>query len=172
SYTFDVVPFELYAITTLKDGFKEGNFEFLADRNFNTTYTKDLDLLTTEPVIAKVDEELRIVIENIYFDFAKYSVKEESHISLNKIIKVLNENPDMKLAINAHTDNVGKDAYNLNLSNKRAASAVKYLISHGINKNRLISKGFGETKPLIDCGGNCTEADLQTNRRVEFVILD
>ena len=172
SYTFDVVPFELYAITTLKDGFKEGNFEFLADRNFNTTYTKDLDLLTTEPVIAKVDEELRIVIENIYFDFAKYSVKEESHISLNKIIKVLNENPDMKLAINAHTDNVGKDAYNLTLSNKRAASAVKYLISHGINKNRLISKGFGETEPLIDCGGNCTEADLQTNRRVEFVILD
>ena len=172
TYTFDVVPFESYNITTLKDGFKEGAFEFMADRNYNTSYTKDLDLLTTEPVIAKVDEELRIVIENIYFDFAKYSVKEESHISLNKIIKVLKENPDMKLAINAHTDNVGKDAYNLNLSNKRAASAVKYLISNGISKNRLVSKGFGETKPLIDCKANCSEADLQTNRRIEFVILD
>lgn len=172
TYTFDVSAFENYIITTQKDGFKEGNFEFLADRNYNTSYTKDLTLLTTEPVIAKVDEELRIVIENIYFDFAKYSVKEESHISLNKIIKVLKENPDMKLAINAHTDNVGKDSYNLNLSKNRAASAVKYLISNGISKNRLISKGFGESKPLIDCNNNCSEADLQANRRVEFVILD
>jgi outer membrane protein OmpA-like peptidoglycan-associated protein len=172
TYKFDVVPFELYSITTQKDGFKAGNFEFEADREYNFTYNKDLELLTTEPVIAKVDEELRIVIENIYFDFAKYSVKEESHISLNKIIKVLKEYPDMKLAINAHTDNKGKDAYNLNLSNKRAASAVKYLISNGISKNRLVSKGFGETKPLIDCKDNCTEDALQANRRVEFVILD
>lgn len=172
TYQFDVTPFESYNITTLKDGFKEGDFEFLADRNYNTAYTKDLSLLTTEPVIAKVDEELRIVIENIYFDFAKYSVKEESHISLNKIIKVLKENPDMKLAINAHTDNVGKDSYNLNLSNKRAVSAVKYLISNGISKDRLTSKGFGESKPLVDCKNNCSDEDLQANRRVEFVILD
>lgn len=172
TYKFNVIPFETYFITTQKDGFVDGNFEFLADRNYNTAYTKDLTLNTTEPVIAKVDEEMRIVIENIYFDFAKYSVKEESHISLNKIVKVLNENPDMKLAINAHTDNVGKDSYNLNLSNKRAASAVKYLIQKGINKDRLISKGFGESKPLVDCKADCTETDLQANRRVEFVILD
>lgn len=172
TYKFDVVPFESYQISTEKDGFKQGYFEFFADRNYNTTYIKNLTLTTTEPVIAKVEEELRIIIENIYFDFAKYSVKEESHISLNKIIKVLEENPDMKLAINAHTDNVGKESYNLNLSNKRAASAVTYLINNGISKDRLTSKGFGESKPLIDCKTNCSEEDLQTNRRVEFVIID
>ena len=173
-YSFDnIVPFENYTLTTSKDGFKDDNFEFLANRTFNTTYTKDLELNTTAPVIAKVDDELRIVLENIYFDFAKYSIKEESTISLNKILKVLNDNPDINLAINAHTDNRGKGSYNLKLSNKRAASAVKYLIKNGIAKNRLTSKGFGETKPLIDCKSNsCTDEEHQSNRRIEFVILD
>ena len=77
----------------------------------------------------------------------------------------------MKLVINAHTDNKGRESYNLNLSQKRAASALKYLIKKGVAKNRLKSKGFGESKPLIDCKSNCSPEDLQANRRVEFVIL-
>ena len=93
-------------------------------------------------------------------------------MSLNKIVKVLNENPEMILAINAHTDNKGRDTYNLSLSKKRAASAFKYIVGKGISENRLQSKGFGETIPLIDCKNNCSEADLQANRRIEFVILD
>ncbi len=169
----DVVPFELYTLSTHKDGFKDADFEFLANRNFNTTYKKNLELNTTEPVIAKVDDELRIVLENIYFDFAKYSIKEESTISLNKIIKVLNDNPEISLAINAHTDIRGNDAYNLKLSNKRAKSALHYLIKNGIAKNRITSQGYGETKPLIDCKANaCSDEEHQSNRRIEFVILD
>lgn len=174
SFSFDnIEPFELYTLSTEKDGFKNGSFEFLANRNFDTTYNKNLELNTTEPVITEVDDELRIVLENIYFDFAKYSIKEESTISLNKILKVLNDKPDIKLAINAHTDSRGNNAYNLKLSNKRAASAVKYLIKNGIDKNRLTSKGYGETKPLIDCASkSCTDEEHQSNRRIEFVILD
>lgn len=172
TYSFNVVPFESYSISTYKDGFKDASVEFIANRGNKTTYRKDIELHTTEPVIAEVENEMRIVLENIYFDFNKYNVKEESFISLNKVIKVLKEHPEMKLAINAHTDNKGRDSYNLNLSKKRAASAVKYLINNGISKNRLISKGFGETKPLIDCRNKCSNDDLQANRRVEFVILD
>ncbi|MDO5972390.1 OmpA family protein [Flavivirga aquimarina] len=172
TYNFNVIPFESYSITTQKDGFKEGDFKFIATRGYHTSYNKDLDLLTTKPVIAKVDDELRIVLENIYFDFNKWRVKEESFISLNKIIKVLKEHPEMNLVINAHTDNKGRDSYNLNLSKKRAASAVTYLINNGISKNRLQSKGYGETKPKIDCNNTCTDEDLQANRRVEFVILE
>ena len=171
-FSFDVIPFERYTISTFKDGFKDASVDFLANRGTKTTYRKNIELLTTEPVIAKVDDELRIVLENIYFDFNKYNVKEESTISLNKIIKVLKEHPEMTLAINAHTDNKGRDSYNLNLSNKRAASAVKYLIKNGISKDRLQSKGFGESKPLIDCKNDCTDDELQANRRVEFVILE
>jgi outer membrane protein OmpA-like peptidoglycan-associated protein len=172
AYSFDVIPYESYTVTVQKDGFKDAVFSFTASRSYETTYYEDLELLTTEPVIAEVDEELRIVIENIYFDTEKYSIKEESQISLNKIIKVLKEHPEMKLAINAHTDNKGRDSYNLKLSNQRAASAMKYLLANGITKDRLQSKGFGESKPLIDCKANCSDDDLQANRRVEFVILD
>ncbi|AUP78845.1 OmpA family protein [Flavivirga eckloniae] len=172
AYSFKVTPFELYSITTQKDGFKNGDFKFEATRGYNTSYNKDLELLTTKPVIAEVEDELRIVLENIYFDFNKWNVKEESTISLNKIIKVLKEHPEMKLVINAHTDNKGRASYNLGLSKKRAASAVKYLVKNGISKDRLQSKGYGESKPKIDCKKKCSENDLQVNRRVEFVILD
>ncbi|WP_170179842.1 OmpA family protein [Flavivirga rizhaonensis] len=172
TYSFNVIPFESYSITTLKDGFKDGDFKFEATRGYNTSYTRDLELLTTEPVIAKVENEMRIVLENIYFDFNKWGVKEESFISLNKVVKVLKEHPKMKLVINAHTDNKGRDSYNLSLSKKRAASAVTYLINNGISKNRLQSKGYGEAKPKIDCKNDCTKENLQANRRVEFVILE
>ncbi|MDD7884429.1 OmpA family protein [Flavivirga sp. 57AJ16] len=172
TYKFDVIPFESYSIVTQKDGFKDGDFNFITTRSYNTAYTKDLELLTTEPVITKVEDELRIVLENIYFDFNKWSVKEASFISLNKVVKVLKAHPEIKLVINAHTDNKGRDSYNLNLSKKRAASAVTYLTDNGINKNRLQSKGYGETKPKIDCKNDCTKENLQTNRRVEFVILE
>ena len=171
-YNFNVEPFENYTISTYKDGFKDASVNFVAFRDIETTYNKNIELHTTAPVIAKVDDELRIVLENIYFDFNKWNVKEESFISLNKIIKVLKEHPTMVLAINAHTDNKGRDSYNLGLSQKRASSAVKYLIKNGISKNRLLSKGFGETKPLVDCKNDCSDEDLQANRRVEFVILE
>ncbi|MDO5979484.1 OmpA family protein [Flavivirga spongiicola] len=172
TYNFNVIPFESYRITTQKDGFKDGDFKFTTTRSYNTSYTKDLELLTTEPVITKVEDELRIVLENIYFDFNKWGVKEESSISLNKVTKVLKEHPEMKLIINAHTDNKGRDSYNLGLSKKRAASVVAYLINNGISKNRLQSKGYGETKPKIDCKNDCTDKNLQANRRVEFVIIE
>ena len=172
SYSFNVIPFEDYSISTYKNGFKDASIEFFANSGSDNTYRKDIELLTTAPVIAEVENEMRIVLENIYFNFNKWNVKEESFISLNKVIKVLKEHPEMKLVINAHTDNKGRDSYNLNLSDRRAASAVKYLIENGITKDRLVSKGYGESKPLVDCQQNCSDDDLQANRRVEFVIVD
>ncbi|XMO88344.1 OmpA family protein [Algibacter sp. AS12] len=172
TFSFNVSPFETYSISTEKDGFKDATVAFFANSGRETTYKKDIELHTTEPVIAKVENEMRIVLENIYFNFNKWNVKEESFISLNKVIKVLKANPDMKLAVNAHTDNKGRESYNLNLSNKRAVSAVSYLIENGISKDRLVSKGYGETKPLIDCKTSCSDGDLQANRRVEFVIVE
>ena len=171
-YRFDVAPYENYNLKTSKDGFKDASFPFFSNVGNTTDYEMDLELIITEPVIAELNNEMQIVLENIYFDINKYNVKEESTVSLNKIVKVLNENKEMKLIINAHTDNKGRESYNLNLSNKRAASAVKYIVSKGISKDRLQSKGFGETKPLIDCKTNCSDEDLQANRRVEFVITD
>lgn len=76
----------------------------------------------------------------------------------------------MKIVINAHTDSRGSDKYNMLLSEKRAQEAKQYLMNKGINKNRLESKGYGETKPLTNCNLNCTELEFNTDRRIEFII--
>ncbi|MFS4482380.1 OmpA family protein [Hyunsoonleella sp. 2307UL5-6] len=171
-FVFDVLPFEEYTISTEKDGYVNKTSNFSASKGFETTYSKNLELDTTAPKIEKVNNNLAIVIENIYFDSAKWSLKQESHISLDKIVSVLTKHPEIKLSINAHTDNKGRASYNMNLSKKRAASALQFLVENGINKNRLEFKGFGELEPKIDCKSNCTDQDLQENRRVEFIILN
>ena len=110
-----------------------------------------------------------IVLENIFFDFNKASVSEESQLSLNKVVDILNENEALTISINAHTDTKGSDKYNQVLSEKRAKSAYSYLISKGIDKSRLAYKGYGESQPLHKCT-TCTEIEDQENRRVEFKI--
>ena len=81
----------------------------------------------------------------------------------------MNENPDLKIEIQAHTDNQGRAAYNKKLSDRRADSALQYLIENGIAPERMSSVGFGDTKPVAD---NATEEGRQQNRRVELIIID
>ena len=118
----------------------------------------------------EVSDKILIDVENIYFNFNKWNIKPESTLALNKIVDVLHANPEIKIEINAHTDNVGKRSYNQRLSEKRAASAMNYIINKGINANRLVSRGFGESQPLIDCD-DCTKKQDQINRRIEFVLV-
>jgi outer membrane protein OmpA-like peptidoglycan-associated protein len=111
-----------------------------------------------------------IVLENIYFDLDKHIIKKESLLSLNKVVTVLNENPNLNIIINAYTDSRASDKYNIILSKKRANEVKKQLIINGISKNRLESEGFGETKPLSNCGAKCSEKEFALDRRVEFII--
>jgi len=170
-YDFPVVPFDIYKITVLKDGFVENTIEFEADKGSRFTYTKNLEMKPKNASIKKVDDKLMIVIENIYFDFNKWTIKDASRISLNKVVTLLNDNPELNIEINAHTDSKGNDNYNLELSENRAAAAMKYLISKGIDANRLVSNGYGESQPLVNCNNDCTDAEDQINRRIEFVII-
>lgn len=161
-----VKPLTQYTITSSKDGYDLNETIFKAWGEGNNNYTKTIALNQTKAEI--IDNA--IVIENIYFDFNKATVKKESELSLNKIIEVLTEKPEMKIAINAHTDAKGSDAYNMNLSNKRAKAAYDYLISKGISADRLEHKGFGESQPKFNCGTKCAEKEDQMNRRIEFII--
>lgn len=170
-YNFPVVPFDMYTITTLKDGFEDNTVDFIADKGSRHTYTYNLELSPTKATIVEVEDKLVIDIENIYFDFNKWTIKDESTISLSKIVDILNGNPNMNIEINAHTDSKGNNNYNLDLSEKRAASAMQYLISKGIDTNRMVSHGFGEKQPLVDCENYCSKAEDQINRRIEFVII-
>ena len=172
TYKFNVEPFEIYTITTTKVGFENKTYDFVANIGNDIVYTKTLELNATKAVIEIVEDKKMIVVNNIYFDYSKWSIKKESLVQLNSIALILNEHPEMKIEISAHTDNRGNNKYNLQLSKKRAASAMAYLIEKGVNTNRLVSNGYGETQPLVNCKTNCTEEEYQKNRRIEFIIIE
>lgn len=89
-----------------------------------------------------------IPVDDIFFDFNKATLRPESEIALNEVIKTLNDNPNISIEMGAHTDYKGADEYNLVLSQKRAEAVVDYLINNGISKERLTAKGYGESMPV------------------------
>lgn len=111
-------------------------------------------------------------IKMIYFDLDKSNIRTEAALDLEKILDVLNNNPNMKLDIRSHTDSRATFKYNEALSNRRAKSTIQWLVKNGIAPNRLTGKGYGETQLVNGCsdGVNCTEEQHQMNRRSEFII--
>ncbi|AWM14013.1 hypothetical protein DI487_09190 [Flavobacterium sediminis] len=158
----DINPISYNYISVEKDGYENYENDFTSENILKSPIV----LQQAKPIIT----EDAIVIENIYFDFNKASIKPESELSLNKIKMVLEEHPEFKIAINAHTDTKGSDRYNLQLSDKRAKSAYNYLIKNGVAPEKLTSKGYGESQPLKKCT-SCTSEEDQANRRIEFKII-
>ena len=113
-----------------------------------------------------------IVLENIYYDFDKWDIRTDAAVELDKLVRVLMDNPKLEIEMGSHTDCRGSDQYNLVLSDKRARAAVLYLISRGIDSTRLTWKGYGETVHVNKCedGVQCTEEEHQDNRRTEFKV--
>lgn len=111
-------------------------------------------------------------IKMIYFDLDKSTIKQAAAFDLEKILDVLQQNPTMKLDIRSHTDSRQTFKYNEALSDRRAKATIDWLISKGINENRLTGKGYGETQLVNKCadGVSCTEEEHQLNRRSEFII--
>jgi outer membrane protein OmpA-like peptidoglycan-associated protein len=117
-------------------------------------------------MIGKKFTDAKIITHGINFDIDKSSIKPESMGTLNMIVGVLKDNPDLKFEIDGHTDNTGTPAHNLALSQQRADAVKAQLITLGIDASRLTTKGFGQTKPISD---NSTFDGKANNRRVEFV---
>lgn len=151
------------------------NYGFMATADNYYSVTQNLNLSNLEAYqemevnlyLAPIQKDEAIRLNNIFFEFGKSVLKEESFPELNRLVKLLTDNPTITIEINGHTDDVGADADNLKLSQERAAAVVAYLNSKKIVANRLTSNGFGETKPIAD---NKTEEGRQLNRRVEFVV--
>ncbi|WP_212003787.1 OmpA family protein [Chitinophaga sp. HK235] len=112
-------------------------------------------------------------LDNIYFDLGKSDIRPDAARELDKLVTLLQENPTWEIELGAHTDSRANDAFNLALSQRRAAATVAYLVKKGINAQRLTAKGYGETKLVNRCanGIKCTEAEHLANRRTEFIIL-
>ena len=115
----------------------------------------------------------KFVIPNIYYDFDKSYIRSDATPVLDKLASFLKDNPSVKVELGAHTDVRGSDGYNLTLSDKRAESAVKYLVENcGINKDNITWKGYGESELVNSCvnGIACSEKEHQLNRRTELKI--
>lgn len=125
-------------------------------------------------VIEGNDETASIISENVLFNAGDASITPEAQAVLEKVIKVLKAKNTIKVEIGSHTDSNGSDAFNMNLSKQRAQSAFNYMVKRGIEKTRLTSVGYGETKLKNRCvnGVECSEAEHAQNRRVEFKILN
>ena len=121
--------------------------------------------------IENIVTEKEVLLKDIYFEFDKHNITREGAFELDKLIEALKANPAMVIMVKSHTDNRGSDAYNMNLSDRRARSTVQYVRSKGIEASRISGKGYGETEPKVDCGANCTEEQHAQNRRSEFLIV-
>ena len=109
-------------------------------------------------------------VQPIYFDVDKVEIKEDAALELDKIVIAMTDNPDIIIELGSHTDARGEDIYNLDLSERRALSSAKYIISKGISKNRVKSKGYGETQLVNDCGNDieCTD-EQQTPMSIAMI---
>jgi outer membrane protein OmpA-like peptidoglycan-associated protein/tetratricopeptide (TPR) repeat protein len=166
------MPVGEYALNAWRDGY------LFFSANYSLTEVESLDKsfrlkANLQPLVFTQNDSMNIirepiVLENVFFTTASFVLESDSRIELDKLKKLLDENPDMHIQLNGHTDNVGKPEDNLVLSDNRAKAVVEYLIAEGIAADRLSAKGFGETKPRF---GNDSETGRAGNRRTEFIVL-
>ncbi|WP_282036052.1 OmpA family protein [Saccharicrinis aurantiacus] len=156
------------------------NYKIIASHKgyFNHTLPFNTDKSTSgvqqlKVPLSKVSPNKTIELKDIYYDFDKATLRDTSMIVINYLIKWMEENPSINIEIGAHTDNRGNADYNLNLSQRRAQSVADYLIDSGIDKLRLQTMGYGETKPKFPCENpsDCTEKEHQMNRRTEIKVI-
>lgn len=177
-FSFRVYENENYNLVAERQG---GEEQFLITRSEYTTMNKAInrdtltDLVTnvrfdTLMVLEKIEKNKIFVLENIYYDLDRDEIRTDAAKELNKLVTILQDNPELKIELSSHTDDRNTDAYNLDLSERRARSAVEYLVSQGIDPSRLVAKGYGESQLLIPNAQ--TEEEHQVNRRTEFKILE
>lgn len=177
----------LLKVQTEADGRYGFNLEKASDYNLNgekTDFRSDMAKVSTQQLAVsttlKQDLFLEpivinkpIKLENIYYDFDKSNIRPDAAKELDKLVKIMQDNPTIWIELGSHTDSRGNDQYNQWLSQSRANSAVQYIIDRGISKNRITAKGYGESQLVNKCanGVKCSEAEHQANRRTEFKIV-
>ena len=147
-----------------RSGYENGTVSM--EKSQNGTKTIVLNMTPIKPIIT----EREVILQPIYFEYNKSNITAEGAEELDKLVKIMNEFPNMDIDAKSHTDNRGADNYNMKLSDRRAKSTVQYIVSKGIAKNRITGSGMGETQPKVACT-DCTEEQHAQNRRSEFLII-
>ncbi len=152
----------LYGITVEVDSyaFLSTNFDLTGEASYKE-YTLDFEL---QPI----RKGENIVLNNIFFDFDKSELRPESYPELDRVVELMKTHPTMKIELRGYCDSIGTREYNLKLSERRANAVKEYLVSKGIESDRLETRGFGSDNPVAP---NTTEEGRQKNRRTEFHII-
>lgn len=162
AYLISLKPGKNYGITVSR---KEYLFH---SENFNIRMDATAKRTKKDILLNKLEVGIKIVLNNIFFDFNKATLTDESVAELNRLIKLLNDTPTLNIEISGHTDNVGSASYNKTLSENRAKAVVNYLTKKGISADRLTFAGYGFSQPVAR---NDTEEGRQQNRRTEFKVM-
>lgn len=143
------------------------DYSFHTER-FNVAQTAPYQVIEKNILLKRAVPGVAFVINNLYFDFDKSTLRAESKNELENAIRWLQANPSVRIEVGGHTDSKGSDEYNIRLSQRRAQAVVNYLVAGGIDPSRIVAYGYGERMPIAS---NATDEGRQLNRRVEFKIL-
>ncbi len=158
-----------YRIKAMQTGYVSDCVPFFSSTSNNQTKTG----ISSDLLLEKIGVIHTYNVDNIYYDFDRYFIRPDAEPSLNKLIQIMKENP-VTVELGAHADCRGSAAYNMILTEKRAASAAHYIIQKGINGSRITSHWYGKSRLTNNCncakGVHCTKAQHQANRRTEFKI--
>lgn len=178
SFSFPVQPEKTYTIIGDKENFFTERTIFstvgegvpqdeLVERFTEKVFDAEV---TLDPIILNK----AIVVPNIYYDLNRAEIRSDAAIELDKLVILLADNPGVRIELSSHTDSRAGDDFNQDLSQRRAQSAVDYIVSQGISRERLVAKGYGETQLINGCTNDvqCTEEEHQQNRRTEFKVID
>jgi outer membrane protein OmpA-like peptidoglycan-associated protein len=155
-----------YNIAASKEGYEDASHSIEASVDGDELAI----VIEMTPIKAPIITETQVVLQPIYFDYDMSNITPQGASELDKLVTVMTDNPEMILLVKSHTDNRGTDAYNIDLSDRRAKATVAYVVSKGISEFRIFGKGFGESDLKINCD-TCTEEENSQNRRSEFMII-
>jgi len=176
-YIFKIQPNKKYKVRGTRKAYIPQDVEFSTDSKGKVQHNIYLSLESFADAEERVKETkkdvVQVTLDKIYFDFDAAIIRDDAAVTLNVLVDLMKKYPTMEVEVSAHTDVRGSDQYNLELSKRRAASTLEYLVSQGIERNRLKSIGYGEMQPLNKCvkEGICSDDEYDVNRRCEFTIL-
>lgn len=154
-----------YTVTVSAEGY------LLASFDLNTEISTD-SLISLSYMLDKKEIGTDLGPFMIYYNFDKFDIRDDAKVELDKIVKIMNENPEVKIELGSHTDCRGSSSYNMKLSKKRAKSAASYIAERITNSERISSQGYGESTAANDCKcSQCSIEENQFNRRTEFIIV-
>ncbi|WP_372753694.1 OmpA family protein [Mariniflexile sp.] len=177
-YLFKIEPNKKYKIRGTRKAYIPQDVEFSTDSKGKIQHNIYLTLESFDDAEERVKQnekgDVQVELDKIYFDFNRSKIRKDAAVTLDVLVDLMKKYPSMEIEVSAHTDVRGKDQYNLDLSKRRAASTLEYLVSKGIDRSRLKSIGYGEMQPINKCVkvGICTKEEYEENRRCEFTILN